>query len=142
MASGPDAVLESTDGSPRAAMVRVTLLVLSIPVTLAAAPPPREDDAAKITRLYGEVIDPDKDCTFTLTGHKITIAVPGSDHFLAWERGKTNAPRVMKEWEGDFRASVILGGGFPKTPRSVVEGRYPFHGAGLLAFADDKNYIL
>src|SRR5262245_59319350 len=112
------------------------LLTMSAAIVL-AAPPPREDDAGKIQRLYGEVIDPDGDCKFTLTGSKISIKTPGTDHSLTVERGKTNAPRVLKEWEGDFRASVTVEANFPKTAKGVVPGRVPFHGAGLLVYTSD-----
>jgi hypothetical protein len=122
-------------------MLRAGALSLVLIGSAIAAPPPREDDAGKILRLYGEVLDPDNDCKFTLTGTKIAITVPGSDHILAFERGKTNAPRVLKEQEGDFTATVTLDGGYPKTAKSVVMGRNPFNGAGLLIYADDKNYI-
>src|SRR5262245_19293126 len=97
-----------------------------LPPILAAAPAPRGDDAGKIQRLYGEVIDPDNDCKFTLTGNKIAITVPGTDHSLTFERGKTNAPRVLKEREGNFRASVTVEANFPKTAKGVVMGRSPF----------------
>jgi hypothetical protein len=118
------------------------MFLLTITATFAlGAPPPREDDALKIQRLFGEVIDPDGDCKFTLTGAKISITTPGTDHSLTFERGKTNAPRVVKEWDGDFRASVTVEANFPKSAKGVVMGRNPFHGAGLLVYASDKTYL-
>src|SRR5262245_42497543 len=112
-----------------------------VPPAVLAAPPPREDDAGKVQRLYGEVIDPDGNCKVRLSGSKISIAIPGSDHSLAIERGQSNAPRVLKEWEGDFQVSVTVDAPFPKAAKSTVTGRNPFHGAGLLVFADAKNTV-
>jgi len=90
---------------------------------------------------WGEVIDPDGDCKFSVEGEKLTIAIPGTDHALSVERGQMNAPRVLRDVEGDFVAQVKVSGPFPTQAQGVVPTRRPFHGAGLLLWQDPENFI-
>src|SRR5206468_2623225 len=55
--------------------------------------------------------------------------------------GATNAPRVVRAVEGDFRAEVVVAGTFRGDPRSLIPGRWPFYAAGLLVWQDEKNYV-
>jgi RNA polymerase sigma factor (sigma-70 family) len=92
-------------------------------------------------RGWGTTLDPAGDCKFTLEKDKLTITVPGSDHALCIERGQMNAPRVLQDVEGDFILQVKVSGDYPAEATSVVEKRTAFHGAGLLLWQDEKNYI-
>jgi RNA polymerase sigma factor (sigma-70 family) len=92
-------------------------------------------------RGWGVVFDPADDCKFGIGQDKLTITIPGKDHALAVERGQMNAPRVLQEVEGDFIVQVRVAADFPKGAKSVVEGRRPFHSAGLLIFQDNKNFV-
>jgi regulation of enolase protein 1 (concanavalin A-like superfamily) len=107
--------------------------------------PPAQDKSkpkeANVLKGWGQTIDPDGDCKFTLDQGKLTIKLPGTDHALAFERNQMNAPRVLRDVEGDFIVQVKVSGEYPAGATSVVEGRVPFHGAGLLVYHDDKNYI-
>src|SRR5262245_59887631 len=90
-------------------MARVALLLLTTPALLAAAPPPVETAAVQLRRRFGETVDPDKDCTFTLDGEKLKVVIPGARHTLGTGSGVwTNAPRTMKRTEGDFAAEVTV----------------------------------
>lgn len=88
----------------------VFFLLLASPVF--AAPPPKEPESVKLKRLWGEMIDSDKDCTFTLDGDKLKISVPGKSHlFRAAMHGggrgqEDNAPRTAKTVTGDFTVEV------------------------------------
>src|SRR5262249_32616428 len=90
---------------------------------------------------WGKAVDPDGDCKFSLDQGKLTIKLPGKDHALAFERNQMNAPRVLRDVEGDFVVQVKVHGEYPAGAMSVVESRRPFHGAGLLVWSDEKNYI-
>jgi regulation of enolase protein 1 (concanavalin A-like superfamily) len=90
---------------------------------------------------WGQVIDPEGDCSFRLEKDQVVIAIPGKDHALAVERGQMNAPRILQELTGDFVAQVRVGGLFGPPAESVVEGRRAFQGAGLLLCQDDNNYL-
>jgi len=90
---------------------------------------------------WGEASDPDGDCRFTVEKGRLRIGLPGTDHALAFERGQMNAPRALRAVEGDFIAQVEIAGPFPAGAASRVSSRRPFHGAGLLLWQDEKNYL-
>jgi hypothetical protein len=89
---------------------------------------------------WGTVTDPDGDCTFKEDRGKLTITVPGNLHDLHATRGM-NAPRVLREVEGDFTATVKVtcaltpGKGVAKGANTA--GYY----AGLLLWAGEKEYV-
>lgn len=85
--------------------------------------------------------DPDKDCAFKKEKGGLTITVPGKDHGLAIERGRMNAPRLLREVTGDFVAEVRVSGAFTPSATSTAAGRTPFPGAGLVLVADEKTYV-
>jgi hypothetical protein len=106
------------------------------------AKPVREDAArAQMEKSWGFLVDPDHDCKLSLEGAILRIAIPGKPHIMSTEIGKTNAPRVMRDVEGDFGVEVRAFGPFPADNRSLVQGRWACYGAGLLVWQDDKNYI-
>jgi len=90
---------------------------------------------------WGTPLDPDGDCKLTFDKDKLTITVPASDHALCVEFGRMNAPRVLRDVEGDFQVQVRVSGAFPDGAQSVVKDRNAFHGAGLLLWQDEKTYV-
>jgi regulation of enolase protein 1 (concanavalin A-like superfamily) len=90
---------------------------------------------------WDKPVDPDNDCKFQREKGGLTITVPGKDHGLAFERGRMNAPRLVKDVEGDFRAEVRVSGAFVPSATSTAAGRTPFLGAGLVLMADEKTYV-
>jgi regulation of enolase protein 1 (concanavalin A-like superfamily) len=118
------------------------------PAAVPAAPvqspdQPKKDKQGKPTTLkgWGRIVDPDGECKFDLNQGKLTLKIPGKDHALAFERNQMNAPRILQEVEGDFIVQVKVSGNYPAGATSVVQGRRPFHGAGLVLWQDEKNYI-
>jgi len=95
----------------------------------------------KRARGWGEVVDPDGDCSFTFGKKKLTISIPGSVHGLSVERGELNSPRVWNEVNGDFVATVKVSGEFPQGAESLVASRKAFFGAGLVAFESNDTYV-
>ncbi len=89
---------------------------------------------------YGTPVDPDGDCTFLADRWFLTIDVPGSQHDLSAEIAKMNAPRILQRVDCDFVAQVEIDAGFAPQ-NGVTEGRTPYHGAGIVAMQDEKNYI-
>jgi hypothetical protein len=81
---------------------------LLILVLVAAAPPPKDTEADKLRRAWGETIDPEKDCTFKLDGDKLRIKIPETTHTLTPEDGSSKAPRVRREVAGDFDVRVTV----------------------------------
>jgi squalene-hopene/tetraprenyl-beta-curcumene cyclase len=90
---------------------------------------------------WGEVVDPDGDCKLTLEGDRLAILVPGKLHDLHAEAEKSNAPRVMREVEGDFVAVVKVVSKLEPSGESTRQGGNPSSGAGLLLWKSDGNYI-
>jgi hypothetical protein len=116
--------------------VRTAVLLLTIPTLLAAAPPPAAETAAvKLHRLFGETVDPDKDCTFALDGEKLKVTIPGNRHSLTTTTGVwPNAPRTTKRIEGDFAAEVTVVRSDPgPRPKDVAA-------AGLVIWDDETHF--
>ena len=79
--------------------------------------------------------------TRTFVSVKITIIVPGTPHLLSAELGRMNAPRLLRDMHGDFDALVRVGGVFHTSGRATVREYAPYHGAGILLWQDEDNYI-
>jgi regulation of enolase protein 1 (concanavalin A-like superfamily) len=122
--------------------MRRSLLVLFAMPLLFAAPVPKETDADKLGRLFGKPVDPAKDCKFTLDGTKLTISAGKGDHDLSVQSNEMNAPRVLKEIEGDFEVKVKVSGDYPKGAKGASEKRtIVFYGSGILVWDDEKHYV-
>lgn len=107
---------------------------------VAAAPVPKEDDAARMRRIYGTPEDPDKDCTFKMVGDKLRIEIPAKHHSMNPNPGFMNAPRVVGEVEGDFTAVVRVT--FPIRPApgpKADEDFNKFATGGLVAWVSDEE---
>jgi regulation of enolase protein 1 (concanavalin A-like superfamily) len=123
-------------------MRRSLLVLFALPLLLVAAPIPKETEAQRLARLYGTPVDPAKDCKFTLDGDKLTITAGKGDHDLSVQSKEMNAPRVLKEIEGDFEMKVKVSGTYPKGAKGASEKRtLVFYGHGLLVWDDEKNYV-
>src|SRR5262249_44968488 len=90
---------------------------------------------------WGDVVNPDGDCTLNATDGKLTVALPGTDHALRPERHQMNAPRVLQEITGEFDLQVKVSGDFAANAKSAVPGRQAYQDAGLLLWLDDKNNL-
>ncbi|HWE37579.1 MAG TPA: DUF1349 domain-containing protein [Isosphaeraceae bacterium] len=91
---------------------------------------------------WGEAVDPDGDCTFTPDGSKtLTIAVPAKLHDLNADISRWNAPRVLREVDGDFVVTVKVTGKFEPANPSTNPKSIPFNGGGLFVWHDGDNYI-
>src|SRR4051812_586702 len=93
---------------------------------LAGASMPGEQGEVLEIRGWGTAIDPDGDCKFSVEKGRVAIAIPGTVHALSAERGQVNAPRVLREVEGDFIAQVKVSGVSPPRSSSLVPARRPF----------------
>lgn len=89
---------------------------------------------------WGQVFDPDGDCTITADGNALTIRVPPTPHDLSAEIGHLNAPRVLQEVEGDFRIQVKVCGTLHPTDATIA-GRVAFQSGGLLLWSDSEHYV-
>ena len=92
---------------------------------------------------WGELVDPDGDCVFEKKDATLTITVPGTPkpHDLSAELISMNAPRVLQPVTGDFTIEVRVDGEFKPGDESTQAGRTGYNGAGLLLFADSRNFV-
>jgi regulation of enolase protein 1 (concanavalin A-like superfamily) len=104
----------------------------------------RAESSPRVLKGWGEVIDPDGDCSIDLADGRLTIkvpAVPKKGHGLEAEGNTLNAPRVLREIEGDFIADLKVAGTFKPVGPSANPNVRPFVGAGLLQWSDAGNYV-
>jgi regulation of enolase protein 1 (concanavalin A-like superfamily) len=136
---------DMTGALPRSQAMRCRAIlvasVLLLPGIAWTKPVPADRTRELLEKHWGMAIDPDGDCTFRPERSRLCIVVPAKAHILSAEIGKTNAPCVLREVNGDFQAEVTVSGPFPADTRCLVEGRWPYHGAGLLLWQDEKNYV-
>lgn len=115
-------------------MFRRALLVLSLTGGLLASGIRATEQAPQIIKGWGQVADPDGDCQFTARDGSVTITVPGTPHDLWPKQGKTNAPRILQDVEGDFAVQVKVA--------STVKPADGFFRAGtLLVWQDDGTFV-
>lgn len=126
---------------PPAAAVPSPAPVPATPTT--PAPAATAAPAANVESPWGQTEDPDGDCKFFLQAASLKILVPGGahSHDLSAELCSMNAPRVMREIEGDFRITVRVEESVDSKENSGPGGRNGFNGAGLLLMKDRRNYI-
>jgi regulation of enolase protein 1 (concanavalin A-like superfamily) len=118
---------------------------LSLIVIASLASLGRADDA-KPRKVSGgaEFVDPDGDCKLREEKGKWTLEVPGAYYDLWPKMGKVNAPRILKEAEGDFSVQVKVLGSISAEADTAIPGRtskVPFRAASLLIWQDDATFV-
>jgi len=98
----------------------------------------RKNQVGKPIAGWGTAFNPDNDCTIKPDGKDLTVEVPGKPHGFHPEY---NAPRVIRDVEGDFLATVKVEGTFQPGGTSTNAKTVPFNGAGLVVWNDAENYI-
>jgi hypothetical protein len=91
---------------------------------------------------WGKFIDPRGDCWVESTRDGLTITVPGGprSHDLNPLKGHNlDAPRVLQEVVGDFRAQVMLPPFAPPLPSP--SGGAAYVSAGLVLWGDSQNFL-
>lgn len=124
--------------------MRGSIITVALPAILfpaLAAPVPPQDDRAKLAQTYGVWADPDKDCTFKLTGGELKVSLPASHHLLGRVYGKStdNVPRALREVDGDFTAVVRVIIPIPNRLPEPRETFAPHAAGGLLAWGSEKD---
>jgi hypothetical protein len=87
------------------------------------------------------VTDPGGDCTVRADKGRLTVTVPGTHHNLHPQIGPNNAPRILRELEGDFTVQVRVSFELDPSEESTLAGGAPFIGAGLLLWQDDRTFL-
>lgn len=113
---------------------------LAIGGVRAAGTPTPEQKGSRLEG-WGMVLDPLKDCEFLTEKNSLRLNVTGSRHQRPVEHQILNAPRVMREVEGDFLITVKVVGDFRPGGKSTNPKSIPFNGAGIIVFSDTDNFI-
>src|SRR3989304_1746268 len=126
----------------RGAAMRVSLsLIVLLTAALCAAGVATSGSAEEIEG-WGTIINPDGDCTIRSSSGKVTFEIPAGVHNIWFgrpdETKRFNAPRVMREIEGDFIAQVQ---GTADWNPDVPTSEYYYNGAGLLVWDSEKQYL-
>jgi regulation of enolase protein 1 (concanavalin A-like superfamily) len=91
---------------------------------------------------WGVATDLDGDCKFAPDGNTLVIEVPNTDHgLIANLIDRSNAPRVLREVEGDFEIQVKVDGTFKPTGPGTTLLNMPTNEAGLVVINDADNFI-
>jgi regulation of enolase protein 1 (concanavalin A-like superfamily) len=92
---------------------------------------------------WDDAVDPDGDCKFVLAPRegRVRIIVPGKPHILSAEIGRVNAPRLLRNIKGDFDVIVRVAGTGQPGGKATTTLYPPYHGAGLLIWQDQENYV-
>jgi regulation of enolase protein 1 (concanavalin A-like superfamily) len=99
---------------------------------------PKAPRSERLKLLFGEPVDPDGDCKFVLDDRVLRIRVPGGCHLLDPCSRLTNAPRAVRDVEGDFTAQVKVRLFMPAWP---TVGTPNFH-AGMVVWHDERTYYV
>jgi regulation of enolase protein 1 (concanavalin A-like superfamily) len=102
---------------------------------------PKAEVEGKEIAGWGSAIDPDGDCKIAVDGKALVVEVPAKLHDLNADIDKFNAPRVLREVEGDFNIQVKVVGEFKPGAKSLNPKSLPFNGAGIFVWRDSDNYI-
>ncbi len=105
--------------------------------------PEVEARTARGNEAWGDAVDPDGDCKFELEPRedKVRIIVPGKTHILSAEIGRVNAPRILRDIKGDFDVTVRVAGTDHPGAKATTTLYSPYHGAGLVIWQDQENYV-
>ena len=108
-----------------------------------ASPAPEERAGTASEDAWQNPVDPDGDCNFEVdrSEGKVRIIVPGRAHLLSAEVGQVNAPRILRGIKGDFDLSVRIAGTNHPRGRPTTNMYSPYHGAGLIIWQDEENYV-
>ncbi len=113
------------------------------PKKIEAEPTEKALPTKQVIEGWGVALDFVGDCTFQATDGKLTVKVAGSPkpHDLSTELLSSTAPRIVQPLNGDFVIQVKIDGEFAPGDDSSQLGRTGYTGAGLVVFADAKNYV-
>ena len=123
-------------------MIRCTILAMLLIASPALGEPiPKESEAAKIKRVWGELIDPEKKTKAKLVGNKLHLTIPPGSYVP--NNGHSNfkqPPYLKNSVQGDFVATVkVIRHSAPQD--SVLKGDsiLPLKASGLLVECDETN---
>ncbi len=88
---------------------------------------------------WGNPIDASRDCKISRKGDHLTIEMPGTDHDYDPIRKQFNAPRIVRDIEGDFDLRLRVCIDCRPSARSTVKGLPSCVSAGFLLIFPDTS---
>ncbi len=89
---------------------------------------------------WSNPVNPDRDCKIRCDNGALIIEMPGSDHEFDFHRKRLNAPRLMREIEGDFDMEVRVRIDCRPSVESSVKGQPSYVSAGFLILPPDNSF--
>lgn len=114
-----------------------SLAVLLLVCAVSCTPAPKRSISD-----WGSPVDPDEDCKIVYDRSALTIEIPGGDHDYDHRRERLNAPRLMREFEGDFEFQVRVRIDCRASAASSVKGQLSYVSAGFLVTPIDDSINL
>jgi hypothetical protein len=90
---------------------------------------------------WGYPVNPDRDCKIRRDKGVLTIEMPSGDHDYDPVRERFNAPRILREIEGNFEIQVRVRIDCRPSAKSTVKGQPAFVAAGFLLIPPDKSNL-
>jgi len=81
---------------------------------------------------WSRPVDPDKDCKVTGDRDSFTIEMPGGDHDYELRRQRFNAPRILRDFEGDFEIQMRVKIDGSPSRQSAANDQPSYVSAGFL----------
>jgi hypothetical protein len=119
-------------------LVAIAVCTLIAATVLPGAPVPKPKSEFE-QKGWDKEVDPDGDCKFSKGAKGLTIEVPAKDHDIDGRRKRLNAPRLVRDFEGDFRVEVRVEGNFHATETATALGAAPYSAAGLFVDLGAKS---
>lgn len=94
---------------------------------------------AEESKPWGEVVDPTGSCEIQQSETHVEITAPGG-HYNLMVGTNQDAPRVLREISGDFKAVAKISGAFDPGQKSA-NGGSSFNGGGFLIWGGEENYL-
>lgn len=115
-------------------MIRSLCFLAAILMTSAvlAAPAPR-----LFVSGWDRPVDPDRDCKIRRDRGVLTIEMPGTDHDYDPHRERLNAPRLLRDFEGDFDIQVRVRIDCRPSAESTVKNEVSYVSAAFLIIPPD-----
>lgn len=127
-------------------LLPVAVLLIGVPLAVSAPVPKPESHEAKVRKLLGDTVFPEKGCEFRIDGNTVTAKLPKelTANPDEWEK----SPRSEQVVVGDFEMTVRVRTSAPKEPPQTereAAGRFAYHlalGGGLLVYDQDAKRSL
>lgn len=91
---------------------------------------------------WGKPVDPDSDCKFRRDNGALIIEMPGTDHDYDTVRGRVNAPRILREFEGDFEMQLRFRIDGRPSIKSTVKDQPSYVAGGFLVIPPESYAML